>query len=64
LFARARNNNCCYTSTACGGCEGCSGCATGGLIQGSSEGVVVPEATGQPVMPAPETPAPSGKNDT
>jgi hypothetical protein len=62
---RARGcHNCGYASTAncCGtgmssGCSGCAGCAGGQIIQGSSEGVIVPEASGQPT--APETPAPS-----
>lgn len=50
-------SSCGMVSTGCSSCgtvsTGCAGCATGGLIQGTSEGVVAP------VMPAPEAPAPT-----
>ena len=66
LFANRRANRDCnsaYTSTTSGccgqtmGCSGCAGCANGQIMQGSSQGVIVPEASGQPV--APEAPTPS-----
>lgn len=55
--AYTSHNNCCGTTTGCSSCGGCAGCAGGQIIQGSSEGVVVPEASGQPT--APSTPTPS-----
>jgi hypothetical protein len=68
---RARGcSNCGYTSQmsgCCGtttGCSGCAGCAGGQIIQGASEGVIVPEASGQPVAPDAPTPTPETKSDT
>lgn len=72
-FRAQRSCDCCaytsHTSGCCGtattGCGGCAGCANGQIMQGSSEGVVVPEASGQPVAPAPAPEAPkSTSSDT
>lgn len=52
-----RTNRCCNTCSTVG-CGGCAGCASGQIIQGTSEGgIVVPEATGQPVEPTPVMPS-------
>lgn len=52
----ASTSNCCGTGMS-SGCSGCAGCAGGQIIQGSNEGVILPEASGQPT--APEKPNPS-----
>ncbi len=47
--------------SSCGGCatQGCPGCSSGQIIQGSSQGIVMPEASGIQVVPAPEAPTPA-----
>ncbi len=73
LFANRRANrgsNSAYTShttDCCGttsGCSGCAGCAGGQIMQGSSEGVIVPEASGQPVAPDAPVPTPDSTKST
>lgn len=46
--------------SSCGGCatQGCGGCASGHIMQGTSEGIVVPGNNIAP-MPVPEAPTPA-----